>query len=290
MKRVSLEAKLPKTWSVYVPLIAVGMVLAYGAQVYFYYVSSSDSVSVGSAIRIAAVDILGWAVLSPAIVWTYSNVEARTTVWVRALLHMASAFGFAILHTMLDGFLNVAGLGPFPGSYTEFLSVFLVDKQFTNLIFYVIIVLICIAVDYRFRLARLSKKLEMTEGVGQTILLNDGHRRIRLPSAEIIWLEAAKNYVGVHVHGATYITRDTLSRLGKLLDDEGFVRVHRSAIIHPRHVTNCEPLKHGDAQLTLCDGSTVRLSRRFRSNLPEWPTYSGSCGQVSRQHTTAHRQ
>lgn len=286
---MSLEANLPRTWSVYVPLITAGMLLAYGAQIYFFYASSSDSVSVGSAIRIAAVDILGWAILSPAIVGTYSILEARTRDWGRASLHVAAAFGFAVLHTMLDGLLNTAGFGPFPGSYTEFLGVFLADKLFTNLIFYIIIVLICVAVDYRYQLARMSAKLETSERGGRTILLNDGHRRIRLPSAEIIWLEAAKNYVGVHVHGATYITRDTLSRLEKLLDDEGFVRIHRGVIIHPRHVTNCEPLKHGDAQLTLCDGSTVRLSRRFRSNLPEWPNYNESCDQVSPRHTTARQ-
>ena len=55
-----------------------------------------------------------------------------------------------------------------------------------------------------------------------------------------------------------------LGAIGARLEPNRFARVHRSVIVRIGAVTRLEPWTHGDAILSLIDGSTVVLSRTFR--------------------------
>jgi DNA-binding LytR/AlgR family response regulator len=48
-----------------------------------------------------------------------------------------------------------------------------------------------------------------------------------------------------------------------------FARVHRSELVRVGAVTKLEPLTHGDALLTLVDGTTTILSRTYRRAFQE---------------------
>lgn len=84
---------------------------------------------------------------------------------------------------------------------------------------------------------------------------------------DIEWLEAAENYVNLHVRGRVYPLRSTMSAVHERLDPQRFVRVHRSHIVNLDFVDKIEPLDTGDARLVLKDGSRVPCSRRYRGAL-----------------------
>lgn len=86
--------------------------------------------------------------------------------------------------------------------------------------------------------------------------------------ADIVWLEAADNYVVVHTADRAPLMRRTLAGL---LDDlgEAFVRTHRSAAVALAQVQRVEPRGKGDALVVLRDGATVACSRQFRATLQE---------------------
>lgn len=80
-------------------------------------------------------------------------------------------------------------------------------------------------------------------------------------------LEAAENYVNLHVRGHVYPLRSTMAAIQERLDPQRFVRVHRSHIVNLDHLARIEPLDSGDARLQLKDGTLVPCSRRYRSAL-----------------------
>jgi hypothetical protein len=88
-----------------------------------------------------------------------------------------------------------------------------------------------------------------------------------VPAREIEWLEAAENYVNLHVRGRVYPLRSTMSAIQERLDPQRFVRVHRSHIVNLDFLEQIEPLDTGDARLLLKDGSRIPCSRRYRAAL-----------------------
>ena len=94
-----------------------------------------------------------------------------------------------------------------------------------------------------------------------------GERFVLLKLDEIRWLEAAGKYVRVHAGKDVYTLRDSLGRLGSLLDPERFLRISREAIVNLDRVRAIETWFHGDYRLRLDDGETLRSTKGFREEL-----------------------
>lgn len=90
-----------------------------------------------------------------------------------------------------------------------------------------------------------------------------------VPASDIEWLEAAENYVNLHVRGHVYPLRSTMTAIEERLDPLRFVRVHRSYIVNLDFLERIEPLDTGDARLLLKDGKRIPCSRRYRQSLRE---------------------
>ena len=88
-----------------------------------------------------------------------------------------------------------------------------------------------------------------------------------IAAADIEWLQAQGNYVGIHVNGHDYLLRSTLADFLGQLDPARFVQVHRSYIVNLDRVAEIAPLDSGDARLHMKDGSQVACSRRYREAL-----------------------
>ncbi|MGH7570666.1 MAG: LytR/AlgR family response regulator transcription factor [Gemmatimonadota bacterium] len=74
-------------------------------------------------------------------------------------------------------------------------------------------------------------------------------------------LEAAGDYVKVHLGRSTHLLDDTMKALEARLDPERFVRIHRSHIVNVDRIRELEPFFHGDYVVRLTDGTKLRLSR-----------------------------
>lgn len=102
--------------------------------------------------------------------------------------------------------------------------------------------------------------------------IKDGARTILLDPAEILWIEAAGNYVELHTGSATHLARGALAGFEAKLAQRGFVRVHRSRLVNRARIRAFKPTASGDLELTLDDGRTLAASRRYRANLEQTPT------------------
>jgi len=94
------------------------------------------------------------------------------------------------------------------------------------------------------------------------------HRGMRLVRVrDIHYIQACGNYAEIHSPGGTHLVRMTMLELEQRLDPAMFVRIHRSTIVRIDRIRNIAAASHGDFDLTLHDGTVLRLSRSYRGQL-----------------------
>jgi two-component system LytT family response regulator len=94
------------------------------------------------------------------------------------------------------------------------------------------------------------------------------HRGMRLVRVrDIHYIQACGNYSEIHAPSGTHLVRMTMQELEQRLDPAMFVRIHRSTIVQIDRIRNIVAASHGDFDLTLHDGTVLRLSRKHRGQL-----------------------
>lgn len=97
--------------------------------------------------------------------------------------------------------------------------------------------------------------------------IRDGAKREWIDPAEILWAEAAGNYVELHLGTRSLLQRQTLASLEDELAAQGFVRIHRSRLVNRQHVRGTSSNDSGDFTVTLSDGRQIAGGRRWRGAL-----------------------
>jgi len=98
------------------------------------------------------------------------------------------------------------------------------------------------------------------------LLIPDRGRTHVVPVAQILWLEAADNYVVVHTAERAPLMRRTLQALLQDLGD-AFVRTHRGAAVAIARVASVQARERGDSVLLLHGGQQVPCSRGHRAGV-----------------------
>jgi two-component system LytT family response regulator len=92
-------------------------------------------------------------------------------------------------------------------------------------------------------------------------------RLVFLKPEEIVRVEAADNYVMLHLTSGRLMLRETMSAIETRLGTLNFARVNRSAIVHLDQIREIQPAQHGDYTVVLRDGTKLPLSRSLRGQL-----------------------
>jgi len=90
-----------------------------------------------------------------------------------------------------------------------------------------------------------------------------------VPSDEIVWVEAAGNYVQIHTPRKTHLVRHTVKAMEAKLDPDRFVRVRPSAIVARDAVEALNARHGGDYVVVLRGGTEIRSSRGFRDRVED---------------------
>jgi len=97
------------------------------------------------------------------------------------------------------------------------------------------------------------------------VLVKTGLKRVAVRIAEVTFVEAARNYVRIHLEGGAVLkTRVPITRLASHFGTERFVRVHRGRLVNVDRVRAVNTLVGGRLSLTLYDGSKVLVARDRR--------------------------
>ncbi len=106
-------------------------------------------------------------------------------------------------------------------------------------------------------------KTSQFEKLERKIVVKDRDETTLLKQTDIEWIDAAGDYVCLHVKGVTHIKRCTLKSLLDDLDSNVFKRVHRSTIVNLNFIKKIIPHTKGEFFLKLGEYDQVKVSRNY---------------------------
>ena len=112
------------------------------------------------------------------------------------------------------------------------------------------------------RLAELESRALSASDPGLWVQIGSEKRRLAL--ADIRWLEAEREYVRVHMKGHTHLVNAMLGEMEKALDEQAFLRVHRSTIVRKDKVRAVLRGRFSAPVLELDDGHRLPVGRKYR--------------------------
>ncbi len=113
-------------------------------------------------------------------------------------------------------------------------------------------------------LLELLAERESAAGRVRRLTVRNGERVTFVTVEDLDWIEAAGNYVVLHVGKETHILRETMSTLESQLPANQFLRVSRSAIVNLRRVKELQAVAPGENVCILGDGQRVAMTRTLR--------------------------
>lgn len=215
--------------------------------------------------------------LLPPLLWLCERWPLHVDTWLRRLPgYLAASLIWSLLHVagmVLMRMLAHAAMGDrydfdwavgLPYEYLKDV------RTFASIVF--------IAHGYSWLWRRLQGEVRMlaepdpgvpapAPGRPERFLVRKLGRDFLVAAADVEWLQAAGNYVNLHVAGRDYPLRSTMAEIEAKLDPARFARIHRSYIARLDLVASIEPLDTGDARLHLVDGTVLPCSRRHREAL-----------------------
>ena len=123
--------------------------------------------------------------------------------------------------------------------------------------------------DLGRRLAALMKDLKRETPRSDRLVVKSGGRLFFLRADEIDWIEAAGNYVRLHVGTQAHLLRETMNAIESRLDPERFFRIHRSRIVNVERIQEMQPWLNGEYSIVLRTGARLTISRGYREKLQE---------------------
>jgi hypothetical protein len=182
----------------------------------------------------------------------------------RLAAHFAAAVAISLVHVLFIGVVRWAAYLVMHGHYDPLGP--LGDWPYElrkDLMVYAAIV----GVYIFWCLARAAPADGAAEPSPDVLEVRDGARRHFVPLADVVWVEAAGNYVELHRGGAGLLHRASLSEMERRLQTAGFVRIHRSRLVRREAVAAVESKSTGDFTVRLRDGRELAGSRRYRHPL-----------------------
>lgn len=101
------------------------------------------------------------------------------------------------------------------------------------------------------------------------IVIKDGSSIKIIPVGDVMYLEAYDDYVKVHTLDKIYLKKKTLTYYEKTLNNQQFVRTHRSFIINLNELTGIQPFEKNSYRAILKNGERIPISRTAYGPLKE---------------------
>lgn len=215
-------------------------------------------------------------ILIPAILYLDHRYPIATDRWKkRLLLHIPASMVFSLIH--ITGMVYFRkSLYSLMGHHYDFgnLPLELLYEYRKDVMTYATILFVIYG--YREIMRLREGEAQLTRNAGQTtqydrILVSKGGVYFFLAPEDILWIEAAGNYVEIHTSDHSYMYRGTMKEFLSRLADDDFVRIHRSYIVNRKAVQKITPATSGDQWVILRNGVKLRLSRRYKNQLMNYP-------------------
>lgn len=103
----------------------------------------------------------------------------------------------------------------------------------------------------------------------ERIVVKSGSSIIVIPVYDILYLEAADDFVKIFTRKGHWLKNKTMSHFEQQLDATQFIRVHRSYIVNISEITRLEPYEKDSHIILLKSGEKIPVSKSGMSRLKE---------------------
>jgi two-component system LytT family response regulator len=107
----------------------------------------------------------------------------------------------------------------------------------------------------------LLETASLTPGQNQRIVVKNGAKIKIIPVHEVLYLEAADDYVKIHTADSYYLKNKTMAHFEKALDPQQFARCHRSYMVNVQHIARIDPYEKDGHLAILKSGAKVPVSK-----------------------------
>jgi two-component system LytT family response regulator len=101
------------------------------------------------------------------------------------------------------------------------------------------------------------------------LAIKDAGEVSRVPVKDILWIDAAGDYMCVHTQDTTHILRKTMKQLEEILDPKQFVRSHRSTIVNKNYVDKFCSQLNGEYYLVMSNAKELKVSRSYKEKVKQ---------------------
>ena len=101
----------------------------------------------------------------------------------------------------------------------------------------------------------------------ERLTIKDGTEFHLVNMGDILWIDAAGDYMCVHTGSRTHIMRSTMKQLASRLDPDMFIRIHRSTIVNVNFISGARTHVNGEYLLTMAGGTTLKVSRGYSDKI-----------------------
>lgn len=204
-----------------------------------------------------------FVVLIPLIQWVSRHAWPTRGPWRRKIaIHVAAAVGASLVHVCLSGLVRWAAYKAVGAHYDPLapLGDWLYELRKDVFVYIALMGGYVVWRHWRAPPAAASASPGVLE-------VRDGARRHFVALDEVVWVEAAGNYVELHRVAGGLLHRASLADMERRLQTAGFVRIHRSRLVRREAIAAVESKPTGDFTVRLRDGRELAGSRRYRKPL-----------------------
>jgi two-component system LytT family response regulator len=112
-----------------------------------------------------------------------------------------------------------------------------------------------------------AMRAERARGWRTRFVVRRANAHFFVPLTDVDWIDAADNYLRLHVGDRTFLARGTMTQAEEELDPAQFVRIHRSAIVAVDRIKSVWSQAAGGYVCELRDGVRLKSSRQYVERL-----------------------
>lgn len=153
--------------------------------------------------------------------------------------------------------------------YSQTLLYTLSEYLFTLIGVYVVLPIANLILEKKIKSPELAKNrlsVNTEPPVETSLLVNEGNTVIQIKAEEISHFTANTPYVNIQVGHKKYLHNETLKSIMTKLDQNQFVRIHKSTIVNLQHIQSYTSRLNGDYDILMADGATLRVSRNYAAS------------------------
>ncbi len=164
-----------------------------------------------------------------------------------------------IIHIVIASWLIALAAQVFMDSPVPF--EFLIKKKFTQDFVFILTIYGLMYLIVRYYSLNIQPKDNTTI---KSISIKQGTNTHVIAVDDIDWIAAETPYIGIWINKKKYLYPSTLSGILTKLNNDNFIRVHRSTIINKTKIQKIQSRENGDYDLFINEDTVIRLSRNYR--------------------------